>query len=255
MTYLVSLTIFLLTVTSAFGSQWYEDYEKGRGKVKKGDCAEGEKLLLTALQKNPKPDVRSRPYGTITLEYIPHFYLAQCAFEKGEMVRASEYLKQASQYGIETSTQAKDFNELKQKVTTQGKALESGIVIVINPQNNLADITSKDLKEIYLGTKTQWPNGTQITPVLYTSGSKLNDFFLTKICGMDETVFNSYWESRSASSKVTPMFVDQDDWVTRYIERSVGAIGFIDARKAGSLRVIKLDGKNLDVAGYLLAGN
>jgi hypothetical protein len=251
----ISLLFLLITSTQTFASQWYEDYEKGRGKFKKGDCAEAEKLLLSALQKNPKPDVRSRPYGTITLEYLPHYYLAQCAFDRGDMDKASEYIKKASLYGIEGSTLAKDFSELQKMVATQGKALEAGIVIVVNPENTLTDITSAELKEIYLGNKTQWANGTQITPVLYPLGSKLNEFFLNKICGMDEQAFNGYWESRGSSAKILPMFVDQDDWMIQYIRRSVGAIGFADSRKTSEIRVLKLDGKSVGSQGYLLAGN
>jgi hypothetical protein len=251
----ISVLFLIISCTQTFGSQWYEDYEKGRGKFKKGECVEAEKLFLSALQKNPKPDVRARPYGTITLEYLPHYYLAQCAFDRGDMDKASEYIKKASMYGVEGSTLAKDFAELQKKVTTQGKALEAGIVIVVNPENILSDITSAELKEIYLGNKIQWANGTQITPVLYSAGSKLNEFFLSKICGMDEQSFNSYWEARRGTAKVMPMFVDQDEWMVRYVVRSPGAIGFVDARKTGELRVIKLNGKNVDSQGYLLAGN
>jgi tetratricopeptide (TPR) repeat protein len=248
-------TLFILLFTGqTFASQWYEDYDKALGKLKKGNLAEAEALLLSALQKNPKPDIRSRPYGTITLEYIPHYYLAQCAFQKGDLAKAAEYLKQASLYRTDQSSVAKEFSELKTKVETQGKALESGIVIVVNPENKLSDITSAELKEIYLGNKTNWDSGTQITPVLYPAGSRLNDFFLNKICGMDEKAFTTYWESRSGA-KTTPMFVDQDDWVLRYLERSPGAIGFMGVDKSGPLRVLKLNGKDINSAGYILSGN
>ena len=254
MKYAFSLVFIILLSFDAIGGTWYEDYDKAQGKLKKGQIAEAEALFLSALQKNPKPDIRSRPYGTITIEYIPHYYLAKCAFEKGEMTKAAEYLKQASLHRIDQSTVAKEFHDLQLKVASQKKALESGIVLIVNPENALTDITSAELKEIYLGNKTNWSNGEQITPVLYTVGSKLNEFFLNKICGIDEKAFNAHWESRK-EAKVIPMFVDQDDWVIRYIRRSRGAIGFSDPQHTGELRVLKLDGKSLSSAGYLLSGN
>jgi len=237
-----------------FGSAWYEDYEKARAKFKKGDCTEAEKLFQTALQKNPKPDVKARPYGTITLEYVPHFYLAKCAIERGDMKQAADYLKQAQLNGIQNSTLANEFQKLKQKVETESKALEAGIAIVSNAGNSIKDITAAELKEIYLGNKIQWQNGTPITPVLLSPGSKLNDFFLMKICGMDEAAFNAYWEKRG-NVKIMPMFVEHDEWVIRYIEGNPGAIGFMDSGKTGSLHVVTLDGKSANTAGYLLSGD
>ncbi len=250
------LVIYLLLFVPVhlFGSAWYEDYEKARAKFKKGDCAEAEKLFQIALQKNPKPDTKARPYGTITLEYVPHFYLAKCAVERGDMKQAAAFLKEAEQNGIQNSTLANEFGALKQKVDTESKALEAGIAIVVNPGNALKDITAADLKEIYLGNKTQWVNGNPITPVLLSPGSKLNDFFLMKITGMDEAAFNTYWEKRG-NVKITPMFVEHDEWIIRYIQGNPGAIGFMDSEKTAGLHVLTLNGKSVNTAGYPLSGD
>jgi tetratricopeptide (TPR) repeat protein len=237
-----------------FGSAWYEDYEKARAKFKKGDCAEAVKLFQSALQKNPKPDVTARPYGTITLEYIPHFYLAKCAIERSDMKQAASYLKEAQLHGIQKSTLANEFQALKQKVDTESKALEAGIAIVVNAANSTKDITAAELKEIYFGNKIQWQNGTPITPVLLSPGSKLNEFFLLKICGMDEAAFNAYWEKRG-NVKIMPMFMERDEWIIRYIEGNPGAIGFMDSGKTGSLHVVTLNGKSPDTTGYLLSAD
>jgi tetratricopeptide (TPR) repeat protein len=251
-----ALLIYILVCfpVHLFGSAWYEDYEKARSQFKKGNCAEAEKLFQTALQKNPKPDVKARPYGTITLEYIPQYYLAKCAVERGDMKQAAGYLKEAQLHGIQNSTLAKDFDALKQKVTTESKALEAGIAIVVNTGNSLKDIAAVDLKEIYLGNKIQWQNGAPITPVLLSPGSKLNDFFLMKICGMDEAAFNAYWEKRG-NVKILPMFVEHDEWIIRYIEGNPGAIGFMDSGKTGPLHVITLNGKSANTQGYLLSAD
>jgi tetratricopeptide (TPR) repeat protein len=251
-----ALAVYLLIClpVNLFATAWYEDYEKGRAKFKKGDCTEAEKLFQMALQKNPKPDVKARPYGTITLEYVPHFYLAKCAIERGDMKQAAAYLKEAQLNGIQSSKLASEFNALKQKVTTESKALEAGIAIVVNAGNSIKDINAAELKEIYLGNKIQWENGTPITPVLLSPGSRLNDFFLTKICGMDEAGFNAYWEKRGAV-KIMPMFMEHDEWIIRYLEGSPGAIGFMDSGKTAALHVVTLNGKSANADGYLLAGD
>jgi hypothetical protein len=251
---LLVLYLLVFLPVKLCASAWYEDYEKARSQFKKGNCAEAEKLMQMALQKNPKPDVKARPYGTITLEYIPHFYLAKCAIERGDMKQAASYLKEAQLHGIQNSTMAGEFSTLKQKVETESKALAAGIAIVVNPGNMLTDITAADLKEIYLGNKVQWQNGSPITPVLLTPGSKLNDFFLMKICGMDEAAFNAYWEKRG-DVKIVPMFVEHDEWIIRYIEGNPGAIGYMDSGKTGALHVITLNGKNANTADYLLTGD
>ena len=92
----------------AFSLEWYKAYSKGQDAVKSGDCAKGEPLLLQALQEQPTTGLRVPTYGTLRMEYIPHLYLAQCAFRKGDIQAAANYLKVAESSGAASSSKAKN---------------------------------------------------------------------------------------------------------------------------------------------------
>ena len=105
--------LFLLLASTAFGAQWYESYEKGYKAVEKGKCAEGVPLLKDAVGKNPTPDLKARPYGMITWEYIPHFYLAKCAIEAGDFAGAKSYVDSAMQVDMYSSSKAAEFRQIQ----------------------------------------------------------------------------------------------------------------------------------------------
>ncbi len=107
------LSATILVAVPAFSLEWYKAYQKGQDKIKKGDCAEGQSLIMEALKGNPRSDLRAPTYGTFSIEYIPHFYLAQCAFQTGRFSDAQKYLKEAESARVATSSKAKEYAALK----------------------------------------------------------------------------------------------------------------------------------------------
>ena len=118
--------LFLVFAASAFGAEWYQSYEKGYKAVDKGKCAEGVPLLKEAVAKNPKPDLKARPYGMITWEYIPYYYLAKCAIEAEDYAGAKAYADSAMQVDMYSSSKASEFRQIQ-------KALESKLGTVKKP--------------------------------------------------------------------------------------------------------------------------
>lgn len=109
----ISGVLFLALATSAYGAEWYQSYEKGYKAVDKGKCAEGVPLLKEAVAKNPKSDLKARPYGMITWEYIPYFYLAKCAIEAEDYAGAKGYADSAMQVDMYSSSKASDFRQIQ----------------------------------------------------------------------------------------------------------------------------------------------
>lgn len=111
----IVLTSFVCLVLAmpAFGAEWYQSYEKGYKAVEKGKCAEGVPLLKEAVAKNPKPDLKARPYGMISWEYIPHYYLAKCAIEAGDFEGAKTYADQAMAVDMYSSSKSSEFRQIK----------------------------------------------------------------------------------------------------------------------------------------------
>jgi hypothetical protein len=114
---LVTLIASILVAVPAFAIEWHKAYERGRDRIRSGDCAQGKPLMLEALRGNPKADPRTPTYGTMVIEYFPQYYLAYCAVEAGKIQEAQRYLKEAEGSRISSSKLAQDFDSLKARVT------------------------------------------------------------------------------------------------------------------------------------------
>src|SRR5688572_8045624 len=101
---------------SAFSAEWHKSYERGRDKIKAGDCSQGVSLMQDALRGNPKADPRAPTYGTMVIEYFPQYYLAVCAVQGGRLQDAQRYLKEAEGSRISSSRLAGEFQALKARV-------------------------------------------------------------------------------------------------------------------------------------------
>jgi tetratricopeptide (TPR) repeat protein len=106
----------ILIAVPAYPIEWNKAYERGRDRIKKGDCAEGQSLMMEALRGNPKADPRTPTYGTQSIEYFPQYYLAICAAEAGRISDAQRYLKESEGSRITSSKLAGEFQALKARV-------------------------------------------------------------------------------------------------------------------------------------------
>ena len=111
-----TLIFSLGLAVSAFSAEWHKSYERGRDKIKAGDCSQGVSLMQEALRGNPKADPRAPTYGTMVIEYFPQYYLAVCAVQSGRLQDAQRYLKEAEGSRISSSRLAGEFQTLKARV-------------------------------------------------------------------------------------------------------------------------------------------
>jgi hypothetical protein len=136
---LVAGSMILCFALTAHSKEWYQLYEEGKKAIEKNNCVEGIKDINEALRKNPKPDLKARPYGTITLEYIPHFYLAKCALDRGDFAAAEMYLSEAQKADMYSSSKASEFRAMKKSVEdkiAQSKLKPSGSQQASNQQGS-----------------------------------------------------------------------------------------------------------------------
>src|SRR6187549_2297286 len=89
----------------AFCDDYLDIYSRGSLAVQLGNCTEGEQLLQEALKINPKGDPRRN--------YYPHYFLAICALQRGELEQAQKLSKQAEGSGISFSSLAKEYSKFK----------------------------------------------------------------------------------------------------------------------------------------------
>lgn len=124
--FLIAVAVTFVFCPLAFSKEWYQLYEDGKKAIDKNNCAEGEKDIKEALRKNPGSNLKARPYGTMTWEYIPHFYLAKCAVEKGDYAAADLYLGEARKVDMSQSSKAAEFRTMVKTVEDKIKLVKSG---------------------------------------------------------------------------------------------------------------------------------
>jgi hypothetical protein len=105
-----------------YSKEWYQLYEDGKKAAEKNNCAEATKALKEAVQKEPKSNLKARPYGTIALEYIPHFYLAKCAIQSGDYAAADIYLEEARKIDMYASSKGGEFRTMLKTVQDKLKS-------------------------------------------------------------------------------------------------------------------------------------
>jgi tetratricopeptide (TPR) repeat protein len=110
------LVVLLLITSPAFSIEWHKAYERGRDRIKSGNCSEGQALMQEALRGNSKADPRTPTYGTMVIEYFPQYYLAVCAVESGKLQEAQRYLKESEGSRIASSKLAGEYQNLKARL-------------------------------------------------------------------------------------------------------------------------------------------
>lgn len=124
--------LILVFCGSVFSMEWHEAYTKGQKAIDKGKCAEGVPLILQALSVKPKSDLKARPYGTFTFEYIPYFYLAKCAVESGDYEAALKYTKAAEAGSVFSSAKASEYEQVKAKFQSMQKPKTPEVTVPSN---------------------------------------------------------------------------------------------------------------------------
>lgn len=199
-----SLLIVLSVALPAFGSEWYQDYEKGQKAIDKGKCAEGLPYMLEALRKNTKPDLKARPYGMQLWEYIPHYYLTKCAVEQGDFEAAIAYAKAAEAGNIYGSSKAGQFRQLKQMIQ-QKTAEQKKPIVVTQPKQPTQQIPTPPPVEEKPVTKN--PPVTQPTPTPGPDPEEVKRAMISRILleARDALNAGNYEEARSAANRVLGM--------------------------------------------------
>ena len=67
------------------------------------------------------------------------------------------------------------------------------VVIVVNASQPITDISSADLRSIFLGQITRWPNHRAILPIVMPLDSTAGRLFLRHVIGMGEVDYAQNW--------------------------------------------------------------
>jgi hypothetical protein len=67
------------------------------------------------------------------------------------------------------------------------------IAIIVNQSNTIDDLSLKELRTVFLGERSHWPNGRRITLVMMDPGLSERKALLRDVCHMNETEFSRHF--------------------------------------------------------------
>ncbi len=129
------------------------------------------------------------------------------------------------------------------------------LVIVVNRSNPVDDLSFAELRRIFLGSRSHWPNGRRITLVMREPGDPERRAVLRDICGMTEEQFRDHFVRGLFTGEilVSPKILSSPVGVRKFVFNVPGAIGFLRVSDIDdSVKVVRIDELLPDEKGYKL---
>jgi phosphate transport system substrate-binding protein len=135
------------------------------------------------------------------------------------------------------------------------QASADSLAIIVNHANTVDDITLKELRTVFLGERSHWPNGRRITLVMMDPGVPERKAVLRDICRMNETEFSRHFLQGLFTGEVfvSPKTLSSPTGVRKFVFNVPGAIGYVRASDVdGTVKVIRVNGHGVDDPEYPL---
>ena len=132
---------------------------------------------------------------------------------------------------------------------------DQNLAIIVNQTNTIDDITLKELRTVFLGERSHWPNGRRITLVMMDPGVPERKAVLRDICRMNETEFSRHFLQGLFTGEVfvSPKTLSSPTGVRKFVFNVPGAIGYVRVSDVdGTVKVIRINGHGVDDAEYPL---
>jgi phosphate transport system substrate-binding protein len=119
------------------------------------------------------------------------------------------------------------------------------LAIVVNQSNPVDNLTMQDLRTVFLGERSHWPNGRRITLVMLEPGQPERKAILREIYRMNENDFSRHFLQGLFTGEVfvSPKTLATPVGVRKFVFNVPGAIGYVRASEVDdSVKVIRVDG-------------
>ena len=115
---------------------------------------------------------------------------------------------------------------------------------MVNRSNPVDELSSAELRRIFLGNRSHWPNGRRITLVMREPGEPERNTILRDVCGMtDEQLKNHYVHGLfTGEILVSPKILSSPIGVRKFIFNVPGAIGYLRVGDVDpTVKVLRID--------------
>jgi ABC-type phosphate transport system substrate-binding protein len=131
--------------------------------------------------------------------------------------------------------------------------LDQNLAIIVNTANPVENLSMSELRKIFLGERSHWPNGPRITLVMMEPGQPERKALIREVCQMNETDFSHHFLRGLFTGEVfvSPKTLASPVGVRKFIFNVPGAIGYVRAGDAdSSVKVVRVDGHLPDDKDY-----
>jgi ABC-type phosphate transport system substrate-binding protein len=132
---------------------------------------------------------------------------------------------------------------------------ELNLAIVVNISSSIENLSMTELRKIFLGERSHWPNGRRITLVMMEPGQPERAAVISLICQMNESDFKNHFLHGlfTGDVLVSPKTLATPVGVRKFIFNVPGAIGYLRATDVdASVKVIRVDERLPEDKGYKL---
>ncbi len=132
-------------------------------------------------------------------------------------------------------------------LTTIAPCFAHHMAVVVNKDNNVAEVTPARLARLFRLEDRKWADGKDVIVVLHkdSSGEAVT---LERLSKMSAGEFKAFLASHKEAFTV----VDSDDDILRFVEQTPGAVGLVDVRSINDqVNVLRVGGKLPMEDGYL----
>lgn len=106
------------------------------------------------------------------------------------------------------------------------------VLVIVNNSVSQAEISGKDLGNIFLGKKNSWDGGQKAVPVTLESGNS-HESFLKLYVKKSGSQFSTFWKQAVFTGQgIPPKSVNSEEEVVKFVAENAGAVGYISASTA-----------------------
>jgi ABC-type phosphate transport system substrate-binding protein len=130
------------------------------------------------------------------------------------------------------------------------------VAVVVNGANRMDSISSKDLKQMFAGEKTRWPDGGKVQLLATNSAMPEHKIAIRFLFGMSEAEYEKYClhASFAGEAQKAPRDAGPSISVAGMVAALPGALGFVRAGFViAGVKVLKIDGLKPGDPGYPLS--
>jgi phosphate transport system substrate-binding protein len=122
---------------------------------------------------------------------------------------------------------------------------KQSLAIVVNRDNPVENLSMAELRSVFLGERSHWPNGRRITLVMMEPGQPERDEVVRDVCHMSDSDLRRRYLQGLLTGEVlvSPKTLASPIGVRKFVFNVPGAIGYLRPEDLDdSVKVIRIDG-------------